>query len=548
MAKKGSEAMNSQFRLKLWLLLSLALIAIAPTPALAQPGCEELNDVGSFDYRSYGIGVHRTCGDFDPICAALRLKQIALGKPIEAWISLSREAALSAGVSPIPPNIRNQVEHLYPAPLLDKVRFKSGSGFLGTLQWFREEMSGGAITLDNIIIFSDDSRAGNLRIWVHELEHVRQYEQLGVDGFAQAYVDQTCILPGDTPAGGYDSGNCQLERRAVRKSNFWNRTDLAAYCTFFWRYVDAAYTGANGAPDGTAGRPYPDLTTGVKATVAGSILWVQPGAYSVDGNRLSKRMAIRAPRGGVNIRARPTVAGSALTSLSAASYNGELARESIAAAFGEDLASETAVANSLPLPTTLAGVTVKVKDSAGVERNAPLFFVSPGQINYLIPSGTASGIASIGVQKGASIVASETLPIAAVAPGLFAANANGQGVAAAVALRVRANGAQSVEPVARFDQQAGRFVSLPIDLGPADEQVFLILFGTGFRGHSGLGAIKVSIGGEPAETLFAGESPGFAGLDQANVRLPRSLAGKGEVGILFTVDNRSANEVTVSVC
>jgi hypothetical protein len=80
-------------------------------------------------------------------------------------------------------------------------------------------------------------------------------------------------------------------------------------------------------------------------------------------------MAIRAPRGGVNIRARPTVAGSALTSLSAASYNGELARESIAAAFGENLASEIAVANSLPLPTTLAGVTVKVKDSAGVERN-----------------------------------------------------------------------------------------------------------------------------------------------------------------------------------
>jgi uncharacterized protein (TIGR03437 family) len=289
------------------------------------------------------------------------------------------------------------------------------------------------------------------------------------------------------------------------------------------------------------------LTTGVKATVAGSILWVQPGAYSVDGNQLNKKMAILAPRGGVNIRARPTVAGSALASLSAASYNGELARESIAAAFGENLASETAVAASLPLPTTLAGVTVKVKDSAGVERNAPLFFVSPGQINYLIPSGAASGIASIGVQRGASIVASESLPIAAVAPGLFAANANGQGVAAAVALRVRANGAQSVEPVARFDQQAGRFVSLPIDLGPADEQVFLILFGTGFRAHSGLGAIKVSIGGESAEALFAGAAPGFAGLDQANVRLPRSLAGKGAVGILFTVDNRSANEVTVSV-
>jgi uncharacterized protein (TIGR03437 family) len=539
--------MNSQFKSTLGLLLWLALLGAAPTVAFAQRGCEELNDVATFNYRNYGIGVHRNCGDFNPICEALRLKQIALGKPVEAWIRLSREAALSAGVSPIPANIRNQVAHLFPASLLDKVRFKTGSGFLGTLQWFREEMTGGAITLDDIIVFSDESRANNLRTWVHELEHVRQYEQLGVDGFAQAYVDQTCILPGDTPAGGYDSGNCQLERRAERLSNFWNRSDLSAYCTFFWRYVDGAYTGTNGPPDGTAARPYPDLTTGVKATVTGSILWIQPGTYAVDGNLLEKPMFIRAPRGGVNIRARSTVTGNTLVSLSAASYNGELASESIAAAFGENLAAETAAATALPLPTTLGGVTVKVKDSAGVERNAPLFFVSPGQINYLIPSGTASGIASIGVQKGDALVASEALPIAAVTPGLFAANANGQGVAAAVILRVLSDGTQRVEPVAQFDQQAGRFVSLPIDLGPADEQVFLILFGTGFRGRSSLEAIKVSLGGEPAEVLFAGGLAGFAGLDQANVRLPRSLAGKGEVSILFSVDQRSANEVSVSI-
>jgi uncharacterized protein (TIGR03437 family) len=528
-------------------LLLLAMLATAPTVALAQPGCEELNDVATFNYRSYGIGVHRDCGVFDPICEALRLKQIIAGAPVAEWIVVSRTAALSAGVSPIPPNIRSQVEHLFPASVLDKVRFKTGGGFLGTLQFFREEMGGGAITLDNVIVFVDQSRVNELKLWVHELEHVRQYDQLGVAGFAQAYVDQTCILPGNTPLGGYDSGSCQLERRAERVSNFWNRGDLAAYCTFFWRYVDAAYTGANGAPDGTAARPYPDLTTGVNATVAGSILWVNPGNYSVAGNRLSKRMLIRAPRGGVNIRARSAVAGNTLASLSAASYNGELAGESIAAAFGENLAAETATATTLPLPTTLAGVMVKVKDSAGVERDAPLFFVSPGQVNYLLPSGTASGLASIGVQRGGSIVANEMLPVAAVAPGLFTANANGQGVPAAVALRVLADGTQRVEPVARFDQGVGRFVSLPLDLGSAGEQVFLILFGTGFRGHGGLANVKASIGGEPAEVLFAAGVPNFAGLDQANVRLPRSLVGKGEVSILFTAGNRSANTVTINV-
>lgn len=538
--------MNSQFRLRLGLLLSLAIIGIAPVAAFAQ-GCDELNDAGAFNYRSYGIGVHRDCGFFDPICEALRLKQIALGKPIEEWISKSRDAAVIAGVSPMPPNIRSQIAHLFPAPLLDKVRFRVGSSVLGTLDWFREEMGGGAITLNDVIVFFDQSRATNVKLWTHELEHVRQYDQLGLDGFAQAYVDQTCILPGNTPLGGYDSGNCQLERRAERKSNFWNRNDLAAYCTFFWRYVDAAYKGANGPPDGTALRPYPDLTTGVRATVSGSILWVQPGAYSLDGNRFDRRMMIRAPRGGVTIRARPAAAGNALASLSAASYNGELARESIAAAFGENLASGVAAAASLPLPTTLAGATVKIMGSDGVERAAPLFFVSPGQINYMIPAETSAGIANIAVYNDSgNVTAKGAIPINAVAPALFSANASGQGVAAAVALRVR-SGAQTIEPVARYDAAQQRFVPAPIDLGPDGDQVFLILFGSGFRSRSAPEAVRATIGDETAEVLFAGAAPGFVGLDQANVRLPRSLAGKGEVSVLLTADDRSANAVTISI-
>src|SRR5262249_22078591 len=68
-----------------------------------------------------------------------------------------------------------------------------------------------------------------------------------------------------------------------------------------------------------------------------------------------------------------------------------LAGESIVSAFGVGLSAETAVANTLPLPTQLAGTSVKVKDNAGVERLSPLFFVSPNQINYEMPPGTAAG-------------------------------------------------------------------------------------------------------------------------------------------------------------
>lgn len=52
------------------------------------------------------------------------------------------------------------------------------------------------------------------------------------------------------------------------------------------------------------------------------------------------------------------------------------------------------------------------------------------------------------VISGDGRVATNTTNIAAVAPGLFAANGNGQGVAAAVVLRVRADGTQTFEPVA----------------------------------------------------------------------------------------------------
>jgi hypothetical protein len=216
------------------LTLALLIVLAGLTQAaqtFAQGSCEELNFLTSFNYRSWGIGVHRDCG-YDPVCHTLRLKQIALGAPVAAWILASREAALSAGVSPMPPEIRNQLIPLFPPSLLDRVRFKTGSGFLGTLQWFRSEMEGkGAITLVDVIVFADAQRVNSLSLWAHELEHVRQYDQLGVDGFAQAYVDQTCILPGDNLGVGYDSSACQLERMADRFRQYADRRGFVECCS-----------------------------------------------------------------------------------------------------------------------------------------------------------------------------------------------------------------------------------------------------------------------------------------------------------------------------
>src|SRR5262249_50537633 len=188
-----------------------------------------------------------------------------------------------------------------------------------------------------------------------------------------------------------------------------------------------------------------------------------------------------------------------IATVSAASFSRtEVAPESIASTFGASLSDISATAMTLPLPTTLAGTSVKIQDASAQEILAPLFFVSPGQINFQIPPGTAPGAANVIVTNGNGVVSSGPVQIAPVAPGLFAANANGQGVAAAVALRIKADGTSTYEPVAQFDNSQNKFVAIPIDLGPdmgnASDRLFLILYGTGFRFRSDLSRVTAHFG------------------------------------------------------
>ena len=189
----------------------------------------------------------------------------------------------------------------------------------------------------------------------------------------------------------------------------------------------------------------------------------------------------------------------------------------------------------------------------GVERLAPLFFVSPTQINYELPAGTAIGEASVTIkqngQNGQSndILAAGMLQITSVAPGLFTADASSRGVVVATVLRVKADGSQIYEPVAQFNATTYRFDPLPIDLGAETDQLFLGAFGTGFRNRSALSAVAATIGGTNAEVLFAGAQGTLVGVDQANIRIPRSLAGRGNVDLVFGVDGKTANTVTLSI-
>ncbi len=257
-------------------------------------------------------------------------------------------------------------------------------------------------------------------------------------------------------------------------------------------------------------------------------------AADVNANPLPLRYAI----GGRELRA--------VTVVSAASFDeAPLAAESIATAFGPELSADARTADGFPLPAELAGTRAVVRDSAGVDRSAPLFFVSPAQINYLVPAGTAAGDATLVVTGRDGVTATGTMRIAPVAPALFTANATGDGVATALAVRVRRDGSQSYEPVAAFDSAQNRFVAVPIELG--DDEVILTLFGTGLRHRSSMAEVKAKIGGVDAEVIFAGAQGGFAGLDQINLRIPRSLIGKGEVEIALIVDDQPANTARINV-
>ncbi|MFN0112791.1 MAG: BACON domain-containing protein [Blastocatellia bacterium] len=299
-------------------------------------------------------------------------------------------------------------------------------------------------------------------------------------------------------------------------------------------------------------------TTGIITTVVGTGL----GGFSGDGTsptgaQLAFPNDVAFDRVGNmyiadynNQRVRKVFNASALktvASVSAASFQGDvLASDLIAAAFGQNLATGVQVGSSVPLPTTLNNTSVSVRDASGIERLSPLFFVAPSQVNFQIPPGTSNGAATITITSGDGAVSTGVVQIASVAPGLFSANADGQGVAAAVVLRVRANGEQVYESVSRVDA-TGKAVAVPIDLGPETDQVFLIAYGTGERFRTLLANASATVGGANAELLYLGPQGGFVGLDQANIRLSRALIGKGDVEIRLTVDGKPSNTVRINI-
>jgi uncharacterized protein (TIGR03437 family) len=198
---------------------------------------------------------------------------------------------------------------------------------------------------------------------------------------------------------------------------------------------------------------------------------------------------------------------------------------------------------TLPLTTSLGGVSVVIKDSAGAAREALLYgaFASTGQVNFVIPSGTAKGVAKVTV-TGASGSQTAQITVTDAAPGLFTAGQNGRGVATGQIVVVHADGSHTVDSLATLS--GNTYVATAIKLTAPTDQVFLQLYGTGIR-HAA--KVTATLGGTPVTLPYAGQQGTYPGLDQVNLQLPKGLQASGAISIVITAGTQPANTVMVLV-
>jgi len=216
------------------------------------------------------------------------------------------------------------------------------------------------------------------------------------------------------------------------------------------------------------------------------------------------------------------------------------APQSMLTALGWQLSAGTATAGTGSLPTILADSTVTVRDEQGVDRLAPLYFVSPNQINFVIPAETSIGNATITIASAGRSVISGTIYVAAIAPSLFEANADT--LAAANLLRIRGD-VSEYDPISQLDPATNQVVAIPIDLSPDTDTFYLITYGTGLRFRSSADSVRATVGGVDSPVVYAGSAGASDGLDVVNILLPKDLHGWAD--ILITVDGVAANTVRI---
>jgi uncharacterized protein (TIGR03437 family) len=234
-----------------------------------------------------------------------------------------------------------------------------------------------------------------------------------------------------------------------------------------------------------------------------------------------------------------------LSILSSASFESiPLAPDALVTAFSSSI-KRTAVAGLGRAEDTLDGTAVEIIDSLGQKRRARALSVSPGQIDFLVPSDVRPGPGVLNVVIDDSVLASEAVLVDPIAPALFSAAANGLGYPVGEAIRLGPAGEPA--PLAKFDSESASWAPSPVSLRPGDS-VYLTLLATGVRHRSSLGSVSAIIGGKAVPAILASAHPELPGVDWVTVGpLPASLAGAGLTKLSLRADGKSSQELSIVV-
>ncbi len=208
-----------------------------------------------------------------------------------------------------------------------------------------------------------------------------------------------------------------------------------------------------------------------------------------------------------------------------------LAPGSIITIFGSQLSTQTEQATSFPIPTTLGGTEVAINGEL-----APLLFVSPNQINAIVPVGSLAGRGGLIVRTGFGQNRWTPFEVTTAAPEIFMLDERH-------AIAVNQDGSLNTaeNPAAQGSILSVYFTGQGATSPPV---------ANGQRAPYGPFSLvssnaSVSIGGQQADTTYLGLAPGYAGLAQANIIVPQGLTGELPVGI--TIAGYESNLAFISV-
>ena len=217
--------------------------------------------------------------------------------------------------------------------------------------------------------------------------------------------------------------------------------------------------------------------------------------------------------GSAALTAPPTLASSnAVVNAASFAQNAPVAAGSYVAIFGANLATVTAQAQNVPLPTTLGNTSVTFN---GIP--APLYFVSSGQINAQVPFNVPAGNASIQVTQGTAGSVLGTVTISGVSPGIFVldptTNAGAFFHGSTFGEITSSSPAHTNEVISIYATGLGALTT-PVTAGTAGPSTPLAYT---------VGTPTVTIGGMQAVVSFSGLAPGLVGLYQLNVTVPAGV-------------------------